>query len=351
MNNNITVELEIKRATYSDFPQWDEYVHQHSKGSFFHLSGWIKVIDEVFHHKHHYLIAIQNGSVVGLLPLVEQKSRLFGHALISTPFCVYGGAIADSQYIERKLEDSAYNLGCELNVDFIQLRDREYKESEGPWIEHCHHSTFSCHIEETPETILTSIKRKQRAVIRHSLKNDLHWDNSTNPQLCYDIYAESVRNLGTPVFSDKLFVKLTEIFGEQCETLVIRDGDNNAVSSVLSFFYKNEVLPYYGGGNFSARSLKSNDYMYYQLMCLAKAKGYTKFDFGRSKQGSGSYNYKKNWGMEEEQLHYRIALVKSKEMPNLSPNNPKYRYFISLWQKLPLSVSRLIGPYLSKYLG
>ncbi len=351
MNNIMAAEPEIRKATVDDFVQWDEYVHQHSQGSFFHLSGWITVISQAFKHKHHYLLATKNGNVVGVLPLVEQKSHLFGHALISTPFCVYGGAIADNKIIEHKLEMAAYQLGCELNVDYVELRDREQKTSYAPWVEHCHHATFSCPIAETPEEILTAVKRKQRAVIRHSLKNGLTWENFSNPELCYDIYAESVRNLGTPVFTKKLFILLSEVFREQCETLVIKTAEGKPISSVLSFYYKDEVLPYYGGGTLDARALKSNDYMYYQLMCIAKAKGQLRFDFGRSKNDSGSYKYKKNWGMQEETLHYRIALVKNQDMPNLSPNNPKYKYFISLWQKLPLWLSRIIGPNLSKYLG
>lgn len=225
------------------------------------------------------------------------------------------------------------------------------KEHREPWIANCHHSTFSCQLAETEEAILTAIKRKQRAVVRHSLNNELQADNSDNIDVCYDVYAESVRNLGTPVFSKKLFSELKNVFASRCETLVIHNAQDVPVSSVLSFYYKNEVLPYYGGGIHEARALKSNDFMYYQLMCLARNQGIEKFDFGRSKDDSGSYKYKKNWGMNEEKLHYHIALVKSTELPNLSPNNPKYKFFIETWQRLPLSLSRLIGPYLSKYLG
>lgn len=347
----MTEDLKIRKITDQDFSDWDNYVDNHTNGSFFHLTGWINVINDVFKHKQHYLMATRNNTIVGLLPLVEQKSFVFGHALISTPFCVYGGVLADDDIIRHELEAEAYRLGCSLNVDYVELRDKEFRESNSPWTAHCHHSTFSCVIEDTPEQILTSVKRKQRAVVRHSLKNELSWDNSDNPDLCYDVYAESVRNLGTPVFSKQLFSCLKNTFKDQCETLIINDTNGQPISSVLSFYYKDEVLPYYGGGTFDARALKSNDYMYYQLMCLAREKGKHKFDFGRSKQDSGSYSYKKNWGMQEEELHYKIALVKSKEMPNLSPNNPKYKLFINMWKKLPLSLSRILGPYLSKYLG
>ncbi|MDV7102896.1 FemAB family PEP-CTERM system-associated protein [Vibrio sp. TH_r3] len=344
-------DLKIRKITDQDFANWDKYVDSHVQGSFFHLTGWIEIARSVFGHKHHYLVAESNHGIVGVLPLIEQKSLIFGHALVSTPFCVYGGVVADNDEIRIALEQQAYQLGCSLKVDYVELRDKQEYSIEGPWLSHCHHSTFSCEIEETPEQILTSVKRKQRAVIRHSLKNDLTWSNSDDPKLCYDIYAESVRNLGTPVFSQKLFTTLKSVFSDRCETLIIRDDVGQAVSSVLSFYYKDTVLPYYGGGNRQARDLKSNDYMYYQLMCIAREKGFTSFDFGRSKNDSGSYKYKKHWGMQEDKLHYRIALVQSKERPNLSPNNPKYKLFINLWQKMPLQLSRIVGPMLSKYLG
>lgn len=347
----MTQSLKIKKLTSQDMEAWDDYVDNHDDGTFFHLTGWHKVIQSVFKHKPQYLLAENAGRIVGVLPLFEQKSSIFGHSLVSTPFCVYGGVVADSDDIRHKLEESAIELGKSLKVDYVELRDKNRIESEGPWITHCHHATFSSELDDTPEQILTNIKRKQRAVVRHSFKNDLQWDNSDDTSTCYDVYSQSVRNLGTPVFNKKLFEALKKTFGDRCETLVINNNDGDAVSSVLSFYYKDTVLPYYGGGTDSARELKSNDYMYYQLMCIAKDKGMTKFDFGRSKIDSGSYKYKKHWGMDEDNLHYRIALINSKELPNLSPNNPKYKMFIEIWKKMPLTLSRHIGPQLSKYLG
>ncbi|KHT64193.1 peptidoglycan bridge formation protein FemAB [Photobacterium gaetbulicola] len=343
--------LTVRKLTPNEHQLWDKYVDHHPEGSFFHLSGWLDVINSVFGHKHHYLLAEQDTKLVGVLPLFEQKSWLFGHALISTPFCVYGGALSDSASVREKLEAAAYELGCQLNVDYVELRDKNPIETKGPWVTHCHHASFECSIPADPDAILTGVKRKQRAVIRHSQKNQLQWDNSDKPQECFNLYAESVRNLGTPVFSGKLFTALKDKFGDRCETLIIQDKDQQPVSGVLSFYYKDQVLPYYGGGKYESRELKSNDFMYFQLMHLAHEKGITHFDFGRSKLDSGSYIYKKHWGMTEVPLHYRVALVKAKSLPNLSPNNPKYKYFIKLWQKLPLGLSQKVGPFLSKYLG
>lgn len=347
MNTHFTIS-DLKPGRYKE---WDAYVDKHPEGTFFHLSGWHQIAKEVFDHTPYYLVAYQNDCVVGVLPLVEQKSMLFGHALVSIPFCVFGGTLADSDFIQRQLENEAITIGKNLRVDYIELRDRSPSKLTEPWIKHCHHATFSCDIADTPDTILTSVKRKQRAVIRHSLKNNLSADHKDNVDACYDVYAESVRNLGTPVFDRQLFRKLKEVFGDKCDTLIVYDDQKQPVSSVMSFYYRDTVLPYYGGGTPSARGLKSSDFMYYKLMCYAREKGFTTFDFGRSKIDSGAYAFKKNWGMQENELHYRIALIEADSPPNLSPNNPKYKLVISAWQKMPLWLSKIIGPYLSKYLG
>ncbi len=344
--------LSIRKYTSEDHARWDNYVEQHPQGSFFHLSGWQQVISQVLAHHHHYLLAEDDSkNIVGILPLAEQKSYLFGHALISTPLCVYGGVLADNDDTRLQLESYAYQLGVQLNVDYIELRDREALQSDKQWQIHSNHATFLTELPPSSEQILSNIKRKQRAVIRHSQKNGLTWENQTNTKTCYQLYAESVRNLGTPVFHQQLFDTLLKVFPHQSEILVIKNATQKPVSSVLSFYYKNTVLPYYAGATPKARALKSHDYMYFQLMQLAHQQGNTHFDFGRSKRNSGSYQYKRHWGMNEHPLHYKYALVKAKRLPNLSPNNPKYQLAIKIWKKLPLSVSKFIGPHLAKYLG
>ncbi|NBI52496.1 FemAB family XrtA/PEP-CTERM system-associated protein [Photobacterium alginatilyticum] len=344
-------ELAIRKLSRNDYPYWDSYVDNHPEGSFFHLSGWLDVIDSVFGHQHHYMLAESGNRLVGVLPLFEQKSWLFGHTLVSTPFCVYGGALADSSLIRKKLEAAAFELGCELNVDYVELRDKLDVESEAPWVKHCHHSRFSLALPEESDDIIGAIKKKRRNVIRHSLRNNLSWDTSDNLKSCYDVYAESVRDLGTPVFTHKLFTKLKETFPDRCETMLVHDKDQQPISTMLSFYYKDHAMPYYGGGKYESKALNGSDYMIFQLMHVARQRGATLFDYGRSKNDSGAYQYKKHWGMEAHPLNYKVALVKAKSLPNLSPNNPKYKYFIKAWKRLPLPVSRLIGPMLSKYLG
>ncbi|WP_102797856.1 FemAB family XrtA/PEP-CTERM system-associated protein [Bowmanella denitrificans] len=343
--------IEVKR--FADDPRvaadWDSYVEGCESASFFHLSGWLKVNEQVYGHKGHYLYASDGQRIVGVLPLVEQKSRLFGHALVSTPFCVYGGVAADTNEVQVALEDAAMALAEQLGVGYLELRNK-VASSHPKLVEKCAHSFFAWPLADTPEAILAGVKKKQRAVIRHSLNANLSFRVDGDTRTAYDIYSESVRNLGTPVFPSKYFQALKAIFTERCDVLTV-EHQGKAVSSVLNFYFRDQVLPYYGGGLPQARDLKSNDFMYYQLMCSAQQRGYGYYDFGRSKDDSGAYQYKKHWGMEPVPLHYQFYLVKAAELPNLSPNNPKYQFFIKAWQKLPLWLSRALGPMLSKYLG
>ncbi|MGJ8693927.1 MAG: FemAB family XrtA/PEP-CTERM system-associated protein [Thalassotalea sp.] len=340
---------QVKTLSSKDFSRWDDYVKAHAEGTFFHLSGWQAVIENSFSHPCYFLYVESDKGITGVLPLVEVKSKLFGHALISTPFCVYGGALADDDSIARLLEKEAVSLAESLSVDHLELR---YKtEQDNGMLLKQMHSSFGCELAEDDEKILASVKKKQRAVIRHSLKNELTSKVSHQIDDFYQLLSESYRNLGTPIFTKKYFQNLVNVFGDDLDVMVIYDKDQQPSNSVMNFYFKEQVIPYYGGGNSDARYHKSADFMYYKVMCNAKEKGATWYDFGRSKNDSGAYRYKKTWGMEPQPLFYYYHLVKATELPNLSPNNPKYKIFINMWQKLPLKISQIVGPFLSKYLG
>jgi FemAB-related protein (PEP-CTERM system-associated) len=326
---------------------WDAFVDQDAEGTFFHLAGWRHIL-AASGHQCHYLYATKQESIVGILPLARVKSWLFGDALISTPFCVYGGALGNSD-VKRFLEQAAYTLAKQLAVDYLELRYRNAQENQLQT--RIQHAYFSCELADSAENILAGIKKKQRAVLRHAMNGTLQFRFDQDLNGFYQTYSQSVLNLGTPVFSQDFFRQIKTVFAERVEVLsVIKD--NKTVSSVLSFYYKNEVLPYYGGGTRDAKELKSNDFMYYQLMCHARlTRGCQRYDFGRSKIDSGAYHYKRHWGMEPVELPYQYVLIKATALPNLSPNNPKYQLFIALWKKLPLALSQWLGPKLSRYLG
>jgi len=344
----VTTELQIKRLDPADHQRWNDYVERTPEATFFHKAEWQQVLKRAFGHRSHYLYAEQDGNVVGILPLAEVKSRLFGHSLISTPFCVYGGPVADSQEITDRMIEQACRLADELQVDHLELRNQKRLREEWPCKELYY--TFRREISDDEEENLKAIPRKQRAVVRKALTLGLVADFDEGIAPFFEAYSTSVRNLGTPVFSKKYFKILRDVFKDQCDVLSIRK-DGQMVSSVMSFYFRDQVLPYYGGGSVLARTLKGNDFMYWQLMRSASERGCRVFDYGRSKAGTGPFGFKKNWGFEPQLLHYEYYLVKAQKMPELNPTNPKYALMIKCWKKLPLKLSQFLGPFLSKYLG
>lgn len=331
-----------------DYPAWDHFVDHHPQGSFYHKSGWHEVITRAYGHPCYFLYVKSMGEIAGILPLVHNRSRLFGNALISTPFCIYGGVVANTPAIAEQLLAYARRLAKELKVDYLELRNRECQQ--GMPVKHSH-VLFGTELADDDDAILLGIKKKQRAVVRQSLALGLSHQIETDISHFFRIYSESVRNLGTPVFPRRYFNILREVFAAESEILTVFDPQQRPVSSVLSFYYKDQVLPHYGGGTADARRLKSNDYMYYQLMCHARRQGCDYFDFGRSKVDTGAYRYKKHWGMTPVPLHYQYDLVASTELPSVNANDPKYALFINLWKRLPLTASQWIGPMLSRSLG
>jgi FemAB-related protein (PEP-CTERM system-associated) len=331
-----------------DRERWDAFVRNCTEATFFHLTGWKNVLEKVLGHPTFYLYAESAHGIEGVLPLAHIRSWLFGNALVSSPFCVYGGVAARTEEARRALEDEAERLAVSLGVDYLEMRNRSIHRNDWPVKDL--YVTFRKGIQPEPEANLNAIPRKQRAMVRKGMAAGLESVVDTDVDRFFEAYAASTRNLGTPVLSQRYFRALKEEFGDSCEVLTVTK-DEKVVSSVLSFYFRDEVLPYYGGGPAEARELKANDFMYWELMRRSAERGIRVFDYGRSKVGSGSYSFKKNWGFEPELLPYQYRLVKAQSVPNVSPNNPKYRLMIEAWRRLPLSVAKRLGPILARNLG
>lgn len=340
--------IEVRQFEPGDEAEWDAYVARQPAATFFHRIGWRQVIEQAFGHRCHYLVAERAGSVCGILPLVHQRSLLFGNALISIPFGVYGGVAADDETVAATLVDAAMSRARALQVGCLELRHRRRLRPD--WPRKDLYVTFRKAIAADDDENLAAIPRKQRAMIRKGEKAGLTHRVTDRIEPFYSMYAESVRNLGTPVFPARYFRLLRDQFGDDVEIVVVEE-DGTPVAAVMSFFHRDEVLPYYGGGTARARAVKANDYMYWQVMRRAAARGVRVFDYGRSKQGTGSYRFKKHWGFEPEPLHYEYGLVGADAIPDVSPANPRYRLFIATWKRLPLPVSKVIGPWLARNLG
>lgn len=340
--------ISVRALRPEDRARWDEFVLSCPEATFFHREGWKEVIERAFGHRTHFMLAESGGVIEGVLPMAEVKSLLFGHSLSSLPFCVYGGVAARTQRAREALDKAAVSLAEELRVDHLEYRT--IAASHPDWATKDLYVTFRKTIDPDPEKNLSAIPRKQRAMVRKGIKAGLSATVDADTKRFFAAYSESVHRLGTPVFSPRYFEILREVFSADSEVLTITK-DGQLVASVLSFFFRDEVLPYYGGGTTLAREVAGNDFMYWEVMRRACERGIKVFDYGRSKRGTGAFDFKKNWGFEPHPLHYEYRLVRGSAVPDHNPLNPKYRLFISMWQRLPLPLANFIGPHVVKSLG
>ena len=328
---------------------WDDFVHAHEHGTFFHLSRWRRVIEKAFGQKTYYLIARRGAAVAGILPLTHVKSMLFGSSLISNGFCVQGGILARDEQTKAALTAEAVKIGERENVDCVEFRSTTPQHPD--WIQKSGlYVTFRRPIHADLDANLKAIPRKQRAMVRKGISNGLTSECDADVTRMHDVYAESVRNLGTPVYARGYFQLLKDEFGEACDVVTILHA-GAPVAAVLNFYFRDEVLPYYGGGRSQARDLAANDFMYWEVMRRACERGLKVFDFGRSKVGTGAFSFKKNWGFEPTPLTYEFRLIKAKAIPEVNPLNPKFRAFIAMWRRMPMPLTKLLGPHIVRGIG
>ena len=340
----------IRELTPDQCTAWDQFVESRPEANFFHKSGWKDVIERGFGHDTHYLCAERANKIVGVLPLTQIRSRLFGHSLISNAFCVEGGPVAETEVVRSALLSRAKDLADRLDVDFLECRS-PVADDEVWQVRSNLYVGFRRAIDPDPERNLLTIPRKQRAMVRKAQREGLVSVPDDDIERFYHTYATSVRNLGTPVFARSYFGALKDIFGDNCKILTVCDSHDRAVSSVMSFVFRDQVLPYYGGGTREARALAANDFMYWEVMRRACECGLKWFDFGRSKVGTGAYHFKKNWGFQPTPLAYSYWLRRLDEVPDINPLNPKYRLLIAIWKRLPLPLANLIGPPIARNLA
>ena len=342
--------LRIHSLTPSSIAAWDRFVRAAPDGSMFHLAGWSRVIEEAFGHATHFCFAEQDGAVVGVLPLARMRTWLFGDALISTPFCVYGGPVAVNDDVAAALTEHAQALRHRLGAPQLEFR---HMHAPGlGWPERPPlYTTFRKPITGVAETDLLAIPRKQRAMVRKGIQNGLTSISDRDTDRLHGIYAQSVHHLGTPVFPRRYFRLLGEVFADDSDVVtVLHDGE--PIAAVLNFHFREEVLPYYGGGTMAARALAGNDFMYWEVMRRAGGeRGARLFDFGRSKTGTGAFAFKQHWGFTPQPLHYAYQLRPGATLAEHNPTNPKYRMMIAGWRRLPLRVANLLGPPIVRGLG
>ncbi len=319
--------------------------------SLFHRPAWLRGVQAGTGQRAAGLVAERLGTVTGWLPLTEVRSALFGKALVSSGFGVAGGIIADSKADVQALADGAQSHARRGGFAGIELRGGPIPAGWEAWSDK--HCGFERALAGDDEAELLAIPRKARAEVRKGFgfgHRVTIGRGARDLAAHYACYSASVRNLGTPVFPRALFKAMLEAFPASSDILTVWQGDT-PLASVLNFYHGGAVMPFWGGGVFAARAARANEVMYYELMLHARREGMSRFDFGRSKTGSGPFAFKKNWGFDPQPLTYSAWTVPGQPARNIDPTDASYSRKIELWKRLPLPVANLVGPLIARGLA
>ncbi len=278
--------IEVRQLGPEEEEQWDRFVHSSPSGTFFHLSGWKSVIERVLGHRSYFLFARNEHGISGVFPISWVRNRLFGDCLVSSPLATCGGICADDKDSYFSLLKAGSDLANRLGVEYLEMRNRVEPfptclSGRDLYV------TFTQDLSAGPEKLLQGLPRDTRYAVRKSLKAGLDWAEDLSLQEFYEIYAQSVHRLGTPVFSRDLFTQLQSEFPKQWRLFGVRKGPT-AIAGVFCFYFRNQVMPYYGGALPEFYKDSPNNFMYWNLISQSCREGLGVFDFGRSKRGSGS---------------------------------------------------------------
>ncbi len=325
---------------------WDDYVNSHHNSTVYHTSAIRKVIQQTFGHPTHYLAAVTDtNEIKGVLPLIEMNSHLFGHFLVSVPFFNYGGVLATTSEAERKLISFASDLAKKLGAKHIEYR-------------HCHDEiqlpsrsekvAMLLTLPQTPERLWSDIGTKVRAQIKKSKRHGLTFKHGRHELVndFYEVFSRNMRDLGTPVYSKSLFVHMLEYLPASWITVVYQNAQ--PVSGGFLVGWRDTLEIPWASTLKQANRFEANMYLYWEILRLSIEKSYKIFDFGRSSKEASTYRFKKQWGAQPFDLYWHYWLPDQQQLPQINPNNPKFKVMVEAWKRLPLPISNFIGPYVVK---
>lgn len=327
---------------------WDAFVRASPTSTFFHQSRWLDVVEQCFGYRRHDLVARRAGRVVGVLPLCELAPPFGRACVMSLPFAVEAGVCADDAEARTALEAAAIAVAERQRAAYLELRDSAggagFSPREGVYYR------FRRALLADAEDNLRAIPRKQRRMIRVGQRSGLTVEvGDSHLGVFHDLYARTARRFGSPVFALGYFRSLLETFGDDCVLMTVWHADS-AIAGVLSFFFRETVMPYYAGSRREMLRYSPNDLLYWELMRHAVERGATAFDFGRSKVGTGAFAFKRHWGFEPQPLRYRVRALTGAP-PARSLDDRWVRRLRRCWSQLPLSFTKLAGPALLRRLG
>jgi FemAB-related protein (PEP-CTERM system-associated) len=339
--------MQIIRCTASHDAMWNEFVQTSPRASFYHRVEWRDINERCFGHRTAYLGAFEGSRLVGVFPLVRLKSLLFGNVACSMPFVNYGGPCGETDEVEQALLDAAAGIADEWRVDYLEIRSQ--RRLGDRYLCSDHKVSLAIALDPDPDAVLGRLKREQRAEIRRAAKNG--FVTRFGPDLIDDFYAvlsESWRDLGTPIFRVDYLKAVQASFPSATRVCVVYDAAGRPAAGAFDGIHNGTVEGMWLGMRSDYRKQLVGYVLYWELIRDACEMGCTSFHLGRSTKDSGGEQFKKKWNAETLQLHWQYILRTRKDMPSLNPTNPKYQLAIKAWQKLPLPVTQVLGPFIAR---
>lgn len=340
----------LKDSMHQAKQQWDQYVHQHPHGTIYHTLAWKNIIEKHFHKQTSYCYIEENNEIIALLPLVYFKSRLFGEFVVSFPFVNYGGMLYSNEQAKQLLLDEAENLLSSSHCEFIELRSMQEDEFKLPV--KAKKVTYYLDLPNNEELLMKQFKAKLRSQIRRPMKEGMTaklFDKNGLDDF-YRIFALKMRELGTPVYAKDFFATILQEIPDNAKVLIVFSQQNIPVAAAFLIHYKGVMEIPWAATLREYDKLSPNMLLYFEVLKYAMQQKCSLFDFGRCTKDSGTYRFKKQWGGQEKTLYWYYLLKENVTMPEVNPNNPKYQIAIKLWQKLPMAITKIIGPSIVKHI-
>lgn len=345
--------MQIKYLTNSDKKlkqQWDDFVQLHPNGTIYHSLAWKNIVENHFNKKTYYLYVEEQNKIIALLPLVNFKSTLFGEFIVSFPYVNYGGMLYSNEQAKQLLLVEAEKILSSSTAEFIELRSMQKDEFDLPV--KAKKVTYYLTLPDDEEALMKQFKAKLRSQIRRPMKEGMTarlFDKSGLDDF-YEIFALKMRELGTPVYAKDFFANILQEIPDNSKILIVFSKQNIPVAAAFLIHYKGVMEIPWAATLREYDRLSPNMLLYFEVLKYAMQQKCTLFDFGRCTKDSGTYRFKKQWGGDEKTLYWYYLLKGNGTLPEVNPNNPKYKIAIKIWQKLPVSITKLIGPSLVKHI-
>ena len=332
----------------TDVRDWDAYVQGHVGGTVFHSAAWLEILQASYRRPYSHICVKEDGRIRGLVSLYRVRGLSGRKSLYSLPFTAYGGILSDGPQVSRLLHDECLAIAKRENAGMIHLRNTVPSGLDLPTADL--NVQFTKALPQTEEACLESIPRKSRATVRKSMLNHgLSYEVSGDWKLLWHLSAVNLKKLGTPAFPREFYRAIMERMGDKADILFVK-YQGKPICGVMTFYFKDVCNPYFSGALGEYNFTGANNYMYYALMCHGLKRGCKEFDFGKSRRGSGSFDFKKNMGFEPRTLPFQYIFNTRKDLPNFNPSNPKLALFLRAWSSQPLWTSKILGPLLNRFL-